>query len=446
MEGVVLDGPGTSFATMVFSSWRSMPAWILGIGLYLLASSIWGGEAISSDIARLKQFVFSDLSDPDSCRLANGRPDAYRLIGRLKLACGWTDPDFQKPLLAILGGRKEVRFYAAACLLRYRSPALDAEVEKWRDENYRHHYTADIIDEQTIGELADQYHRDGSLPKFLSPLDLPDQLRRIASPDQGTRAEGYLGMLDAGVMLDPAMCRLEPTAIPQRSKHGSDLASLLSHLLVGADRAVPFVHGLRSAAKTDADRNHLTALLWRLGSNDDEPAARSLISDIIERCGADEDPPFERWGILYDLCGRPDIRHLDLYQRLLACRSSSFRSLGWNGWIGLDQSVDPQALAGPWDAALASHSADDVLCAIATLAEHSILHRDAWLDWLVVIQPQIPVDWFAYPSWIDAISAQAGRDFGFNGRMFPHGFNAQAADQATKAALAWYEAYRKKRP
>jgi hypothetical protein len=395
-------------------------------------------ESTKEDLAQLKEVILRDLKDPASATHANGLPDFWRMRRNLELACGWTDPDFIPPLLAILEGTSEFRVHAAACLVRYENPDLDRRVAA-QGKVKQEMLSGCISHVLSIERLVDDYKRTRKLDSVLRPGDLLENLITLQNGAPPARLEAWKNLAAKEWFAPWREYGLNATEVWRSCKRG-DAAMALSRPIVGADRAKDLLALVRRTATLKPEEiDDITANRWELGCDEERKACRDILQSIVTKFAEAQETPYSAYKPLSALCYRPDPANLDLFRRMIGRPSYDLRSLGWRAIVRLDRDETFQILDGCWKEPVEQILTDSeyLFTAIQDLGRKNTPNRERWIDWLLSVQPKVPIDFRGLPSWIDAMASLAGRDFGFNGRYIPHGFSVDAAKKATAAILDW---------
>ena len=192
-------------------------------------------EATKADLAELKDLILLDLKDPKSVTHANGLPDRWRVRRSLELACGWTDPDFVPPLLALLDGVPEHRIQAAGCLIRYQKPDLDRRVAA----HSKHHQDLAggcLSYPLSIQELTENYKRTGAVDSMLRAADVESNLITLQNGDPQSKMKAWIVLAEHAWFAPWQEYGLNATEVWYACKK-SDAERALSRPILGAERA-----------------------------------------------------------------------------------------------------------------------------------------------------------------------------------------------------------------
>jgi hypothetical protein len=379
-----------------------------------------------------------DLKDPNAATLANGRPHPWRVFESLQLACGWTDPDFVPPLLKLLDDDPRYRLHAAACLIRYDKPDLNRRVAV----HSKHQHLLGggcFVESVTVQGMLEKYRQKRTMPSLLGAANLEDNLVALQNSDPESRLNAWCVLASHQWFVPWKEYGLDPTCV-WRATRRSNASRIWNGPIVGVERARNFLALVRKdKSLTSREVKEITAARWRLGCDEEAPACRAILQSIVTDLADERDPDYAAYSPLYDLCVRPDFANLDLYRRLIGRPSSSLRDYGWLAIIALDHEESFRILETCWNEPSEQMLSDSyyIFRWIQSLGERKTAQRERWLDWLLAAQPKLRENKLDLPSWIDAISSMAGRDFGPSGRYIPVGFNKEVAEKTTKAILDW---------
>jgi len=351
------------------------------------------------------------------------------------MACGWTDPDFVPPLLALLDGVPEYRLQAAACLIRYQKADLDRRVAI--HSKYEQDLGGGCLPYVlSVQRLVDDYKRTQMVDSSLRPANVDANLISLQNGDPPTKVKAWTVLAHHDWFAPWQEYGLTATDIWDACDNGDSL----SRPMVGFDRAKQFLaHVRRTSTLEPAELDRITTLGWILGCREEGPACRAILNSVVTKFAEDRNPPYKECAALYALCRHPDPANLDLFRRLIGRPSSDLRSRGWQGIVLTDREESFQILDACWKEPGEQILSDAyyLFSAIGELGRRNTPNRDRWLDWLLGVRAKVPADAPGLPSWIDAMASMAGRDFGFNGQYIPSGFSKEKAQKTVDSILEW---------
>jgi hypothetical protein len=418
----------------------------------------------------LAKVVEAKLRFPEEVRWPNGSHDDYQVRQLFWLVHRWQHQAFIEPLLGLLRGNPQYRYYAAEALLRYGDAELRQVVEEFRGFEHKEWGSADTFSTLTIDELLEKVPPGPpppanfrEYPTLLPPLNRrstwgnfaepaqPEEMRvplallALASESRSIRLQAWIWLADRGIVGPELIVQeaWEALSKPQREYlmlHDRETPYL------GEDRAQRLWEWFLNRPRGEYSLEVEGSILVKLSSLESRAGFPRMKEIIVERLplirsGADAPPLYEQDPLLFHalLAMTQSGLSSDL-PCWLRLTESSHPEVREYAWAGVARTEQPEAVR-ELERALLEEDPFVLMSAVAKLnwaGRRLTPLRWEYLDLLAKALRRRTPDWFLYPDLIDAFAELSHKQFGHNGRYFPSGLDEEAARATAARCLEWY--------